>query len=93
MSEWLEDIHDASDRLRTNSYELQDLAQAFLITGNSKVFNQLSEIASEVMEDSDKARKAAGSALGEQLKHSQDATLNMMTACLAGVKIGEQGHE
>lgn len=82
---WLDKHSEASMVLFNIFYEIEAIARAFKVTGNSAMCTTLMAIAADI----EKARKdmsdAIGESISEDIKRSDESTKAILEAALAGI--------
>jgi hypothetical protein len=82
--EYLDAIHSETDKLMKISKQLIKLSNAFYTTGNYPLGEQLEIMSLAVLESQSNIGKAVNNELQTQYKNSQQASVNMLNAALAG---------
>lgn len=91
MSDYREKIHESCDKILNASYFLQKLSNAFVVTGNEKVGNDLLYLSAELSDCQRSIRDSIGQKIDADYKQSLQSTANMMNALLAGAKLERDG--
>jgi len=83
MSNWLSDAFDNLKIVSDITYELASLASAFYRTGNEQTSEELWKYVERLRTAEKNVRDAVGESVNESYKASQEATGNMLRACIA----------
>jgi hypothetical protein len=81
-------VHENRAAARNIADQLDRLAVAFDLVGNSSVADRLAVIAADIERQADRLSRAYGRDLTERLHDSKQATMNMVSGVLAGITIG-----
>lgn len=82
MSDYLDEIHTACDGILNASYFLQKLSNAFVMTGNEKVGDDLLYLSAELSDCQRSIRDSIGKDLNDRVKRSQEENAKILGMCL-----------
>ena len=80
-------ILEELQNLKDVSEELQYLAKAFSVTGNTELFNALYALATEVNSSSEGIQTAVSDQIRDQYEESTQSVANTIKACLNSDKV------
>ena len=83
-------LSEATQKLRTVSYKLESLSIAFYKTGNESVSDNLMSISKDIDEIEKAISKETGVIIHDRLMDAQQASANVFSAALAGMKIAKE---
>lgn len=83
--EFLNDLHTHCAQMRHASAELERLSNAFYVTGNAMIADQLGAIAGDLSQMQQALRDSYGRELGQQLEQSQAAFRETVSAAFRGL--------
>jgi len=83
--DWLDKHSDATMKISSIVYEIEYLAKAFGITGNSTMSKTLMAIARDVERANKDIHDAIGESISESIKRSGESTKAVLEAALAGI--------
>lgn len=89
MKSYLDTMRDERNKIEYSAMELEALSRAFYATGNVVMGGTLALISAGLLENSKNIDKAVGQELSDQLRRSQEATKNMVSAALAMGKVND----
>lgn len=85
-------LTQASERLSSRAYELDNLAEAFARTGNNPVAGQLYSVAADLRDMVTKIGAAWGQHVSEMVNRADEASHNLIRAVLVGQELeGSKG--
>ena len=89
MSEYLNNVFGGIAVIQDEGYQLVRLADAFLMTGNKAMSEELRLIASNIAAAGTQIRQAVGKEIDDELKESQAAFGRTLNALLSQLQQGE----
>ena len=87
MSAFLTNINYAKSSLESVATSLRLKADAYLMTGNEYMYEELTGLADSVLNSRDIIEKAVSNRIHEDFEQSQQATANMVNVALNSSKI------
>ena len=87
--EYLDVIHNESDKITSCAYHLEALSRAFYETGNSVIGGQLDTIATDLHEARSEISGAVSKNINNEYQQAQQSSMNVVKACLAGIEISK----
>lgn len=87
---WFTEIFDEARRISEISYELLGLARAFSRTGNTSAYEELAQIADELLISQKHITHSIGAHCSEEFKKSEEQTLLVLEAALAGIGLAKK---
>lgn len=90
MTDYLDKKHEAARTLQGVVTELRYIANAFRMTGNREIAEDLRLLAMKAEEANEQHEEAFGELFNQSVRATQDASMNMVKAALA-VAIARDG--
>jgi hypothetical protein len=84
MAEWLDKVHKNSEKIRSISYELENLARGFSIVGNEVVAKDLFEMAKDLKTSEKAINDGVGEMICKDLKKSEETSRTILNAAISG---------
>lgn len=82
MRDYLDEIHDSCDKILNASYYLKKLSNAFVMTGNEKVGDDLLYLSAELLDCQASIRGSIGRELRDGVKRSQEDHAKILSMVL-----------
>lgn len=83
MSDYLDEIHDATNTICDIGHSLEFLGSSFYSTGNEVMGKRLCKLSEELHKNQDKINKAVGREINREFQQAQQSAANTIKACLA----------
>ena len=80
MSEYLDDIYEGSETIRGVVYKLMNLSEAFHLTGNSVLGDDLYDLCVHLKQAEKQINSAVSKNINRSLKQSQEGIANILKA-------------
>ena len=92
-SEWIGGLSEEGQKLFEIGWYLQELGNAFSMTGNAEVGMNLGRLGKEVLEANDNIRGHVGTMNSEMIKDTERHTGQLLVAALYGCLVSGKGKE
>lgn len=93
MSDYLETISNTTKVIRGHASHLRKLGNAFYMTGNAEIADQLDYISSSIMQAEEDLQDAISKNVTDQYNQSMQSTTNMINACISVATSKETNEE
>jgi hypothetical protein len=84
-----EEFANHINQVNSTVYRLRGLSDAFFMTGNERMAEKLEYMAADLQKSAECVRGSYGQAVTDAVRQTEQATNNMMRACLAGLTGGK----